>query len=123
VVASATEAESGALFLNCQEGMIFKSTLKDMGHPQPKIPIHCNNATAVGIVNNTIKRQRLGAMEMRYFWTCEKDAQDVYSFKWYRRMENFANYQSKHQPRAHHTAVWLYYLNEKIYPLELPCAI
>jgi hypothetical protein len=26
----------GALFLNCQEGMIFKSTLKDMGHPQPK---------------------------------------------------------------------------------------
>ena len=57
VVASAPEAELGALFLNCQEGMIFKATLEDLGHPQPKIPVHCDNATAVGIANNTIKRQ------------------------------------------------------------------
>jgi hypothetical protein len=82
VVASAAEAELGALFLNCQEGMIFKTTLKDLGHPQPKIPVHCDNTTAVGISTNTIKRQRSQAMEMRYFWTCEKDAQNVYSFKW-----------------------------------------
>jgi hypothetical protein len=67
VVASATKAELGALFLNCQEGMIFKSTLEDMGHPLPKIPIHCDNATAVGIVNNTIRTERSRAMEMRYF--------------------------------------------------------
>ena len=74
-MASAAEAELGALFLNCQEGMIFKATLEDLGHPQPKIPVHCDNATAVEIANNTIKRQRSRAMEMRYFWTCEKDAQ------------------------------------------------
>ena len=55
VVASATEAELGALFLNCQEGMIFRLTLEDLGHPQPKTPVHCDNATAVGISNNTIK--------------------------------------------------------------------
>jgi hypothetical protein len=58
VVASAAEVELGALFLNCQEGMIFKTTLKDLGHPQPKIPVHYDNATTVGIANNTIKRQR-----------------------------------------------------------------
>jgi hypothetical protein len=58
VVALAAEAELGALFLNCQEGMTFKSTLEDLGHPQPKIPVHCDNATAIGIANNTIKRQR-----------------------------------------------------------------
>ncbi len=46
-----------ALFLNCQEGMIFKLILEDLGHKQPKIPVHCDNATAVGITNNTIKRQ------------------------------------------------------------------
>jgi len=34
--------------------MIFKATLKDHGHPQPKIPAHWDNATAIGIVNNTI---------------------------------------------------------------------
>ncbi len=66
VVASAAEAELGALLLNCQEGMIFKATLEDLDHPQPKIPVHCNNATAVRIANNTIKRQRSWAMEMRW---------------------------------------------------------
>jgi len=58
VVASAAEAKLGALFLNCQGGMIFKTTLEDLGHPQPKIPVHCNNVTAIGIATNTIKRQR-----------------------------------------------------------------
>jgi hypothetical protein len=104
-VASAAKAELGALFINCQEGLIFKSTLEDLGHPQPKILVHCNNATAVGITNNTIKQHRLRAMEMRYFWTWEKDAQNVYSFKWYPGMENLADYQSKHHPGAHHTTV------------------
>ncbi len=36
VVASAAEAELGALFLNCQEGIIFKTTLEDLGHTQPR---------------------------------------------------------------------------------------
>ncbi len=58
VVASAAEAELGALFHNCQDGIIFRKTLADMGHPQPKTPVHCDNATAVGIANNTIKWQR-----------------------------------------------------------------
>ena len=122
VVASAAEAELGALFLNCQEGMIFKLTLEDLGHKQPKIPVHCDNATAVGIANNTIKRQQSRAMEMRYFWTCEKDAQNVYSFQWHPGMENLANYQSKHHPGAHHTAVRPYYLHEENSPRELPHA-
>jgi hypothetical protein len=94
-----------------------------MGHPQSKIPIHCNNATTIGIANKTIKRQQSQAMEMRYFWTCEKDAQDVYLCKWYPRTENLADYQSKHHPGADHTAVQPYYLHEKKSPLELPRAI
>ncbi len=59
VVESAAEAELGALFLNCQEGMIFKTTLKDLDHPQSKIPLHCDNVIAVGIVTNTINRGAL----------------------------------------------------------------
>jgi hypothetical protein len=58
VVASAAEAELGALYHNCQMGIIFRLTLTEMGHPQPKTPVHCNNATAVKIANNSIKRQR-----------------------------------------------------------------
>jgi hypothetical protein len=58
VVASAAEAELGTLFHNCQDGKIFHQTLADMGHPQPKTPVHWDNATAVGIANNTVKRQQ-----------------------------------------------------------------
>jgi hypothetical protein len=55
VVASAAEAKLGALYDNCQTGMIFRLMLNKMGHSQPKTPVHCDNATAVGIANNSIK--------------------------------------------------------------------
>jgi hypothetical protein len=82
-----------------------------------------DNATTVGIATNTIKRQRSRAMEIRYFLTCEKEAQKVYSFEWHPGMENLADYQSKHHPGAHHTAVRPYYLHKKNPPRELPRAI
>jgi hypothetical protein len=66
VIASAAEAELGALFLNCKQASIFRLTLEEMGHPQPPTPIHCDNSTAVGIVNNTVKCQRSCSMEMRF---------------------------------------------------------
>jgi hypothetical protein len=57
VVASVAEAELGALFHNCQDGIIFRQTLANMGHLQPKMPVHWDNPTVVGIANNTVKRQ------------------------------------------------------------------
>jgi hypothetical protein len=53
VIASAAEAKLGALFHNCQDGIVFCQTLADVGHPQPKMPVHCDNATAVGIGNKS----------------------------------------------------------------------
>ena len=58
VAASAAEAELGALFLNAQEAKVIQLVLAELGHPQPPTPIHIDNTTTVGIVNNTIKRQR-----------------------------------------------------------------
>jgi hypothetical protein len=75
VAASAAEAELGALFLHAQEAKVLRLVLKELGHPQPPIPIHIDNTTTVGIVNNTIKRQQSCAMEMRYFWLLDAEAQ------------------------------------------------
>jgi hypothetical protein len=55
VAASVAEAELGALFLNAQEAKVMQLVLKELGHPQPPTPIHINNTTTIGIVNNTIK--------------------------------------------------------------------
>ena len=122
VVASAAEAELGALYHNCQTGIVFRLTLADMGHPQPKTPVHCDNATAVGIANNTIKRQRSRSMEMRFFWIGDKIAQGMYKFCWYPGQENLADYQSKHHTGAHHVAVRPWYLHMPNSPRVLPRA-
>jgi hypothetical protein len=57
VAALAAEAELGALFLNAQEAKIMRLILTELGHPQPLAPIHIDNTTTVGIVNNTVKQQ------------------------------------------------------------------
>ena len=60
VVASAAEAEPGDLFVNCKEGNTIRLILEELlGHPQPPTPVHCSNATAVGIANDTVKKHRL----------------------------------------------------------------
>jgi hypothetical protein len=123
VVASAAEAELGALFHNCQTGIIFRSILEDMGHPQPKTPVHCDNATAVSIANQTVKRQRSRSMEMRFFWVSDKCAQDMDALHWHPGQENLADYQSKHHAGAHHTKVRPWYLHESNSPRELPRAL
>jgi hypothetical protein len=82
-----------------------------MGHPQPKTPVHCDNATAVGIGNNTIKRQRSRSMEMRYFWVGDKIARDMFALSWHPGQENLADYQSKHHIGSHHVAVRPWYLH------------
>ena len=75
VASSAVEAELGALFVNTKEAKILSLTLQKLCHPQPQTPIHVENTTVLGIVNNTIKRQRSRAMEMRYFWLLDQMAQ------------------------------------------------
>ncbi len=64
IAASAAEAELGALFLNAQEAKVLWLTLLELGHPQPPTPIHIDNTTTIGIVNNAIKRQLSRAIEM-----------------------------------------------------------
>jgi hypothetical protein len=58
VLASATEAEVGALFNNCQDACMLHTTLDKMGHPQPATPVQTDNGCAKGIVNDFVKQKR-----------------------------------------------------------------
>ncbi len=83
-------------------GVIFEFSRRDVistypwrsWSPPTRNPVQCNNATAIGIANNTIKEQCLWAMEMRYFLVADKMAQDTYSLIWHPGLENWADYQS-----------------------------
>jgi hypothetical protein len=57
ISSSAAEAELGALFLNTKQARVLRLTLQELGHPQPPTPINCDNETAVGIYNGTVKQQ------------------------------------------------------------------
>jgi hypothetical protein len=81
VVASAAEAELGALFLNCKQATFFRLALEEMGHPQPPTLIHCNYSTAIGITNNTVKQQRSHLMEMCFFWVADAVEQGKFNIK------------------------------------------
>ena len=87
-----------------------------MGHPQPPTPIHIDNTTAVGIVNNTIKRQRSRAMEMRYFWLLDTEAQKNFTFHYTPGQENLVDYPSKHHNGEVHQHVRPYYVHTKQSP-------
>ena len=68
VVSSAAETKTAALFTNMKEATILRTTLQEMGHPQPPTPIQVDNSTASGIANDNIKIQRSKAIDMRFYW-------------------------------------------------------
>ncbi len=53
-----TKAKLGAPFLNAKEGTVLHTTLEEMGHPQPVMPLQqTDNSTPDGIINATCKEQ------------------------------------------------------------------
>eukprot|EP00804_Cyclotella_cryptica_P024159 CCRYP_015591-RA/>CCRYP_015591-RA protein AED:0.25 eAED:0.16 QI:0/0/0/1/1/1/2/0/716 len=83
VIASAAEAELGALFLNCKEGKMPRLILQELGHMQPPTPTHCDNETATGIDNDTVKKQQSRSMEMRFFWVTDQVNRHIFNIKWH----------------------------------------
>ena len=68
VMASAAEAELGALFITAKKVLPICQTLIEMGWPQPPIPVQTDNTTAVGVVNKTLVSNKLKSMDLVYHW-------------------------------------------------------
>jgi hypothetical protein len=104
VAASASEAETGALFLNAQEAVPMITALTEMGHPQPPTgtPLETDNATAHGILHAQVRMRKSKAFDMRYHWLKDRIAQKQFNLYWKKGATNAADYFSKHHPPAHH---------------------
>ena len=105
VMASATEAEVGALFHNAQDACPLRTTLEFLGHPQPATPIQTDNNCAEGILNDTVKQKRSKAIDMRFYWLRDRTKQKQFSIHWKRGKDNHADYFTKHFPASHHREV------------------
>ena len=102
VAASAAKAKLGALFVNAKEGHVIRLILQELGHPQSPTQIHCDNSTAAGIANNTVKCQRSRSMEMQYFWIIDQVASKQFDVKWHHVLKNLGDYHTKHHTLSHH---------------------
>ena len=126
VVGSAAEAESGALYFNCQDGVPIRTCLEYLGHKQPEdgTPIQTDNTTAVGLAHDTLKQKRSKAFDMRFFWVRDRQHQKQYNVYWKPGRFNKSDYYTKHHPVAHHRNVRPYYVfdpaqSDKYYSTEV----
>ena len=119
VMASAAEAEVGALYLNAQAAVPLRTTLNELGHPQPATPIKTDNSTADGILNGTIKQQRSKAIDMRFYWLKDRAEQGQFKIYWAPGEENWADYFTKHHSATHHKTLRPVYLKEPDSPSDL----
>eukprot|EP00804_Cyclotella_cryptica_P014175 CCRYP_005592-RA/>CCRYP_005592-RA protein AED:0.28 eAED:0.24 QI:0/0/0/1/0/0/2/0/659 len=106
-VKNAKSRAAGIFFLGSlpQNNKPIRSTVPSpWGTPTPT-PIHCDNSTTVGIVNNTVKRQKSQSMEMRYFWLLDGHINKYFDFQYHPGLENLADYPSKAHPGSHHLSV------------------
>jgi hypothetical protein len=74
-LASAAEAECGAMFNNTKKAVALRNTLEEIDHTQPPTPVQVDNSMAVGFANKRLKQQRSKSMGMRYYWVQDRVAQ------------------------------------------------
>jgi hypothetical protein len=111
VMASATEAEVGACFHNAQDACPIRTTLIELGWPQPATPIQVDNSCANGIINDTVKQRRSKAIDMRFYWVRDRVRQGQFTVHWKPGIENLADYYTKHFSPRHHQTVRSTYLH------------
>jgi hypothetical protein len=104
-MSSAAEAELGALYLNAKEAIYLRQILNEMGHTQTRTLIRTDNTTAEGVINNKIQPKRTKAMDMRFHWLIDRNAQEQFEFVWRPGKTNLEDYFTKHHPPAHHINV------------------
>jgi hypothetical protein len=91
VMASATEADLGAVFHNARDCIPLRTALQEMGHPQAATPIQTDNACAAGIANETVKQRRSKAIDMRFYWIRDRINQGQFIIHWRAGKDNLAD--------------------------------
>ena len=82
VISSASEAETEAIFYNCEAALPLRVSLKEMGHEQPKTPVTTDNTTAHGLIKNTMIPKHAKSYNMRLNFLKCREAQNQFDLVW-----------------------------------------
>ena len=105
IVASATEAELAAIFLNAQLAVSLRHALTFLGHKQGSSLIVSDNLVGVNILNGTAKSKRSRSMDLRFFWIKDRISQKQFQLSWAPGSQNLADYLTKIHPAKHYVAL------------------
>ena len=107
----AAKAEIGAAYINVQETVQICTLLRELGHPQPATPIQVDKSTTDRFANNTINKKRPKAINMRFYWICDRTSQGQFLIYWQLSITNLGDYHTKHHSPAHHQLMQPTYLH------------
>ena len=102
---SASEVEIGAAYINGQEAVPIRTLIRELGHPQPVTLIQVNNSIADSFANDTIKKKRSKAIDMRFYWIHDRTSQGQFLIYWQPGITNLGEYHTKHHSPAHHRLI------------------
>ena len=117
VLASASEAETAALFYNCKAAITLRLTLEEMRHLQPKNPVTSDNTAALGLIKNTMIPKSAKFYDMRFNFLKYRQAQNQFDMLWRKGTSNRADYHTKKHPTKH------YVLKRGDYVVDIPQAL
>jgi hypothetical protein len=117
-MSSAAEAEIGAVFVNAKEGTVLRTTLEELGHPQPLTPLQTDNTTATWYINGKIKQKRTRVTDMRFYWVKYRVKQGQFHVYWDPGYQNLADYFTKHLSPAHHKRMREIYIHASERPMN-----
>ena len=90
-MASASEAEIYATFINGKESIPIQANLEELGHPQPPTPIRFDNSPAACFYNNTIKQKRSKDIDVCFYWVQDWTLQKKFLIIWKLGNTNLGN--------------------------------
>lgn len=102
VMGSAAKAETAGLHHNCMEACPIRTTLEELGWPQPPTPVVTDNAVASGITTGAVKQKQSKAVDVRLCWVRTQVEQGQLWIHWKPGSANRADCFSKHHPPCHH---------------------
>jgi len=105
VVSSSAEGEYGAAYIVARDAVYIRAIAKALGYPQthPTI-ILCDNSTAVGLANDTVKIAKTKSIDMRFHWLRDRVRQRQFAVKWVKSGANIADFFTKALPVNQHVA-------------------
>ena len=91
-MSSAQEAETGSGITNGKDSVPFCNYLHEMVHIQGPTSIQFDNIVANGIITDIVLQRRSKAMDMRFYWLCDRCRPKKNHVHWKQGKQNLANY-------------------------------